>query len=167
MRAPGPDALALLGRPTWRDVWFGAFLQWLIFVPLLGVLLTLAYLPGESGSVVLGLFSGLYSAPVGAVVTVALGVPLAKLLARVLRRIVSWRAHLAGFLGLGFVVATLLIHGWMAWQGHLFDSSAWWDSMPMFFSIASAAALSVGAGWGLAWRRAVRAEQKLLTLLES
>lgn len=171
MREPGPEALDLLAAPTWRDVWIGALAQWLIFIPLLSVLFFLGGVTRDGAGLGLAtaLFSPLYSAPVGAVVTVALGVPLAKLLAWLLRRDRRWRAHLAAFLGLGFVVAAILIHLWMLSIGRLWDSASWWDSMWIFFvPIVSAAALSVGAGWSIAWRRAVlrqRAPRQQLALV--
>lgn len=167
MRTPGPDAIALLAAPTWYDVWVGAVMQWCIFVPLLSVLLFVGGLTREGGSLGLAtaLFSPLYSAPVGAVVTIALGVPLAKLLARLLRRNRHWRAHLAAFLGLGFVVAAILIHLWMLVVGSFWNTSAWWGSMWIFAPIVFAAALSVGAGWGIAWRRALVRQRRTLTQL--
>lgn len=168
MREPGPDAVALLAAPTWRDVWFGALIQWLIFMPLLSVLLFLGGVTREGASLGLttALFSPLYSAPVGAVVTVVLGVPLAMLLARLLRRDSHWRAHLAAFLGLGFTVATVLIHLWMLSIGRLWDSASWWDSMwILFVPIVSAAALSVGAGWSIAWRGALVRQRRAETQL--
>jgi hypothetical protein len=168
VREPGSDALALLARPAWHDVWVGALAQWLIFVPLLSVLLALS---GIAFSVPNGpffaLFSPIYSAVVGAVVTIVLGVPLAKALSVLLGRSTAWVAHLVAYLGLGFVLAALLIHLWMLATGLLWDSTAWWTSMWLFLPIASAAALSVGAGWGIAWRRAVVRHRALPILEES
>ncbi|MBX3099897.1 MAG: hypothetical protein KF761_09990 [Salinibacterium sp.] len=161
MTQPSPAALALLARPTWSDVARGALAQWLIFVPLLSVLLFLAWLPDGPGASLAALLSPLYSAAVGAVVTFCIGVPLAKLLARLLAKTTVWRVHLAAFLGLGFILAALIIHLWMFATGSLWDSTAWWGSMSTFLPIASAAALSVGAGWGIAWRHAVVAERVL------
>lgn len=168
MSRPGPAALALLARPAWRDVRVGALIQWGIFVPLLSVLLGIAALPQNPGFALLtALLSPIYSAPVGAVVTVVLGVPLAKLLAWVLRSSTAWVAHLVAFLGLGFVVSVLLLHLWMLLAGSLWDSAAWWASMPIILPIVFAATLSVGAGWGIAWRRAVLRERALPLLVES
>jgi len=169
MTGPGPRAIALLGTPTWPDILLGALVQWLIFVPLLGVLLALAFLPaGASAALFIALFSPLYSAIVGAAITMSLGVPLAKLLAGALARNTKWRAHLAAFLGLGAILATLLLHLYMLLVGYLWNSEAWWSSMPIFVPIVSAAALSVGAGWSIAWRRAVvrgRTPEKRLALV--
>ncbi|CAN5211114.1 hypothetical protein BH11ACT5_BH11ACT5_21360 [soil metagenome] len=161
MTRPGPEALDLLSRPTWYDVWLGALVQWAIFVPLLSFLLALGSIASSTTNGLLyALFSPIYSAVVGAVVTVALGVPLAKLLARILARNTQWIAHLIAFVGLGFILAALLLHLWMLVGGDLWDASAWWAAMPIFFPIASAAALSVGAGWSIAWRRAVLRERR-------
>ena len=161
MTRPGPEALALLARPAWHDVWVGALVQWLIFVPLLSLLLALsANAAAIANGLFFALFAPVYSAVVGAVVTIALGVPLAKALSVLLGRSTAWVAHLVAYLGLGFVVATLLIHLWMLLTGLLWDSTAWWSSMWLFLPIASAAALSVGAGWSIAWRRAVVRERR-------
>lgn len=166
MRGPGPKALALLERPTWHDVWLGALAQWLIFVPVLCVLLGIAgAAAGVSYGFLYALFSPLYSAVVGAVVTAALGVPLAKALSMLLSQSTAWVAHLAAYLGLGFILATVLIHAFMLLTGALWNSSAWWSSMWIYLPIASSAALSVGAGWGIAWRRAVRRGAVALPLL--
>lgn len=163
MMRPGTAALALLARPTWSDVWFGALIQWAIFVPLLAVLIALATPTPLGLSVAVG--SPLLSAVVGALVTVALGAPLAMLLARWLARSEAWILHLVAFLGLGFVLAGVLIHLWMLVIGDFWDSPAWFASMYVFLPIVSAAALSVGAGWSIAWRRAVMRERAELPVL--
>lgn len=166
MRRPSPAALALLARPTWHDVWFGALIQWAIFVPLLGILICLAAVAlGPQSGFVIGVFSPILSAVVGAIVTGAIGAPLAMLLARKLARTANWVTHLFAFLGLGFVLAGLLIHLWMLLVGDFWDSPAWFASMYIYLPIVSAAALSVGAGWSLAWRRAVRRERVALAVL--
>lgn len=167
MTRPGPEALDLLSRPTWYDVWLGALIQWAIFVPLLSILLALAALTTTApNGLLIAIFSPIYSAVVGALVTVVLGVPLAKLLARGLKRNRHWVAHLIAFIGLGFILAALLVHLWMFSVGDLWNAPAWWAAMPILFPIVSAAALSVGAGWSIAWHRAVRRERVLPLLAE-
>lgn len=161
MRRPGPEALALLKWPTWHDVWIGALAQWLIFVPLLSVLIGIAGAAADvSYAFFYALFSPVYSAVVGAVVTFGLGAPLAKALSVLLGRSRNWVAHLVAYLGLGFVLAAVLIHLWMLANGTLWDSALWWSIIWILLPIASSAALSVGAGWSIAWRRAVLRERR-------
>jgi hypothetical protein len=136
-------------------------MQWLIFSPLLSALLALASIRLSPGLwIASAVYSLFFSVPVSGVITAAMGVPLAKLLAVRLGRYPHWRAHLAAFLGLGFVSAVIVIALWMLATGNLVDAEAWWQSMWIFAPIAGAAALSVGAGWLLAWRRATRRQRR-------
>ena len=164
---PGPDAVAVLARPTWGDAWTGAVFTWLVITPALAITSAVVITWGMPWTVwgvllvptLIMIFTGIVSG----IIVLGVGVPGGMLVGRLLAGVRSWPWHLAAYAVLGATIALGFVLMDNLLEGSLFRSmTTGWGAV----ALVAVSAVSVAAGWALAWRRAVLRERLRLAFLD-